>query len=97
MLFSIVNLKSTFGLDIFTLSNPLLSLTSFEYNPETFSTDFDIADKLYFEELSYERVLDIYELENSSGIVVSVGGQLPQLIALRLQETGVSYVVFRFR
>jgi carbamoyl-phosphate synthase large subunit len=61
------------------------------YNPETFSSDYDCADKLYFEELSYERVLDIFELENSSGIIVSVGGQLPQLIALRLQETGVSY------
>ncbi|CAL3963999.1 hypothetical protein PZA11_001468 [Diplocarpon coronariae] len=58
------------------------------YNPETYSTDFDTADKLYFEELSYERVLDIYELENSTGVVVSVGGQLPQNIALRLQEDG---------
>ncbi|OQD68055.1 hypothetical protein PENPOL_c003G07504 [Penicillium polonicum] len=58
------------------------------YNPETYSTDFDTADKLYFEELSYERVMDIYELEASSGVVVSVGGQLPQNIALRLQESG---------
>lgn len=58
------------------------------YNPETYSTDFDTADKLYFEELSYERVMDIYELEAASGVVVSVGGQLPQNIALRLQETG---------
>src|SRR4051794_22057132 len=52
------------------------------------STDYDVVDRLYFEELSYERVMDIYELESSSGIVVSVGGQLPQNIALRLQETG---------
>jgi carbamoyl-phosphate synthase large subunit len=58
------------------------------YNPETYSTDFDTADKLYFEELSYERVMDIYELEAASGVVVSVGGQLPQNIALRLQESG---------
>lgn len=58
------------------------------YNPETYSTDFDTADKLYFEELSYERVMDIYELETASGIVVSVGGQLPQNIALKLQEEG---------
>ena len=58
------------------------------YNPETYSTDFDTADKLYFEELSYERVMDIYELESACGIVVSVGGQLPQNIALRLQEKG---------
>jgi carbamoyl-phosphate synthase large subunit len=57
-------------------------------NPETLSTDFDYADKLYFEELSYERVMDIYELESATGVVVSVGGQLPQNIALRLQETG---------
>ena len=63
------------------------------YNPETYSTDFDTADRLYFEELSYERVMDIYELENSSGVVVSVGGQLPQNIALRLQETGGAHVL----
>ncbi|GAP86173.2 putative carbamoyl-phosphate synthase arginine-specific large chain [Rosellinia necatrix] len=56
-------------------------------------TDFDTADKLYFEELSYERVMDIYELENASGVVVSVGGQLPQNIALRLQETGKANVL----
>ena len=66
-----------------------LTIANFpQYNPETFSTDYDCADRLYFEELSYERVLDIFELENSTGIVVSVGGQLPQNIALRLQETG---------
>jgi carbamoyl-phosphate synthase large subunit len=52
------------------------------------STDYDIADKLYFEELSYERVMDIYELESSEGVVVSVGGQLPQNIALNLQQAG---------
>ncbi|KAI1263084.1 carbamoyl-phosphate synthase [Xylariaceae sp. FL1019] len=63
------------------------------YNPETYSTDFDTADKLYFEELSYERVMDIYELESASGVVVSVGGQLPQNIALRLQETGKANVL----
>ena len=63
------------------------------YNPETYSTDFDTADKLYFEELSYERVMDIYELEQASGVVVSVGGQLPQNIALRLQETGKAKVL----
>ncbi|KAK2759099.1 carbamoyl-phosphate synthase (glutamine-hydrolyzing) cpa2 [Arachnomyces sp. PD_36] len=63
------------------------------YNPETYSTDFDTADRLYFEELSYERVMDIYELEHSSGVVVSVGGQLPQNIALRLQETGGAHVL----
>lgn len=63
------------------------------YNPETYSTDFDVADKLYFDELSYERVMDIYELECASGVVVSVGGQLPQNIALRLQEEGKARVL----
>ncbi|ODV85084.1 hypothetical protein CANARDRAFT_28799 [[Candida] arabinofermentans NRRL YB-2248] len=58
------------------------------YNPETVSTDFDEVDRLYFEELSFERVMDIYELENAKGVVVSVGGQLPQNIALTLQEQG---------
>src|ERR1700712_533646 len=62
-------------------------------NPETYSTDFDTADKLYFEELSYERVMDIYELETASGVVVSVGGQLPQNIALKLQEVGKAKVL----
>ncbi|KAI9478303.1 MAG: large subunit of carbamoyl-phosphate synthase [Benjaminiella poitrasii] len=56
------------------------------YNPETVSTDFDECDRLYFEELSFERVMDIAELEGASGVVVSVGGQLPQNIALKLHE-----------
>ncbi|KAL1941426.1 hypothetical protein VTO73DRAFT_7243 [Trametes versicolor] len=60
------------------------------YNPETVSTDFDEADRLYFEELGFERVMDIYELEQSQGVIVSVGGQLPQNIALRLKQTGVT-------
>ncbi|KAK4550148.1 argininosuccinate lyase [Oleoguttula mirabilis] len=59
----------------------------------TYSTDFDVADRLYFEELSYERVMDIYELESATGVVVSVGGQLPQNIALKLQETGKAKVL----
>lgn len=60
------------------------------YNPETVSTDFDEADRLYFEELGFERVMDIYELEQSQGVIVSVGGQLPQNIALRLKHNGVN-------
>jgi carbamoyl-phosphate synthase large subunit len=60
------------------------------YNPETVSTDFDEADRLYFEELGWERVMDIYELEQAEGVVVSVGGQLPQNIALRLKNSGVN-------
>ena len=58
------------------------------YNPETVSTDFDEVDRLYFEELSLERVMDIYDLEQSEGCVISVGGQLPQNIALKLFEQG---------
>ncbi|KAJ2362084.1 carbamoyl-phosphate synthase (glutamine-hydrolyzing) cpa2, partial [Coemansia sp. RSA 2607] len=60
------------------------------YNPETVSTDFDECDRLYFDELSYERVRDIYELEQAGGVVVSVGGQLPQNIALRLHRASVN-------
>jgi len=60
------------------------------YNPETVSTDFDEADRLYFEELSYERVMDIYELQLAQGVIVSVGGQLPQNIALCLKHSGVN-------
>ncbi|PIA13500.1 carbamoyl-phosphate synthase arginine-specific large chain [Coemansia reversa NRRL 1564] len=60
------------------------------YNPETVSTDFDECDRLYFDELSYERVRDIYEMEQSGGVIVSVGGQLPQNIALRLHQKQVN-------
>ncbi|KAI8903733.1 hypothetical protein EDD86DRAFT_214113 [Gorgonomyces haynaldii] len=59
------------------------------YNPETVSTDYDEADKLYFETLTLERVLDIYELENASGIIVSMGGQTPNNIALNLYRENV--------
>ncbi|OZJ05855.1 Carbamoyl-phosphate synthase arginine-specific large chain [Bifiguratus adelaidae] len=60
------------------------------YNPETVSTDFDECDRLYFEELSFERVMDIYEQEHANGVVVSVGGQLPQNIALKLHQNKVN-------
>lgn len=56
------------------------------YNPETVSTDYDECDKLYFEELSFERVLDIYEMESSRGIIVSMGGQIPNNIAMALHR-----------
>ena len=56
----------------------------FNYNPETVSTDYDISDKLYFEEMTLERVLDIYEKEDPYGIVVSVGGQTPNNLAPKL-------------
>jgi len=60
------------------------------YNPETVSTDYDTCDKLYFDELSMERVLDIYELENPDGVIVSVGGQVPNNLALKLDKLGVN-------
>ncbi|MEN6619813.1 MAG: carbamoyl-phosphate synthase (glutamine-hydrolyzing) large subunit [Rikenellaceae bacterium] len=59
------------------------------YNPETVSTDYDMCDRLYFDELTYERVMDIYELENPHGMIVSVGGQIPNNLALRLYKSGV--------
>ncbi|MBO8484641.1 MAG: carbamoyl-phosphate synthase (glutamine-hydrolyzing) large subunit [Bacteroidetes bacterium] len=60
------------------------------YNPETVSTDYDMCDRLYFDELTYERVMDIYELEQPHGMVVSVGGQIPNNLALRLDQSGVN-------
>ncbi len=54
------------------------------YNPETVSTDYDICDRLYFDELTLERVLDIVELEMPKGVIVSVGGQIPNTLAMRL-------------
>lgn len=59
------------------------------YNPETVSTDYDMCDRLYFDELTYERVLDIIDFENPYGVVVSVGGQIPNNLATRLDEVGV--------
>ena len=59
------------------------------YNPETVSTDYDMSDKLYFEELTLERILDIYEKENPFGVVTSVGGQIPNNLALELANSGV--------
>jgi carbamoyl-phosphate synthase large subunit len=59
------------------------------YNPETVSTDYDICDRLYFDELTFERVMDILELENPMGTIVSVGGQIPNNLAVRLDEAGV--------
>jgi len=63
--------------------------TMINYNPETVSTDYDECDQLYFEELSKERVLDIYHREKSEGVVVSMGGQIPNNLALPLHHAGV--------
>jgi carbamoyl-phosphate synthase large subunit len=58
-------------------------------NPETVSTDYDICDKLYFEELTLERVLDIHDKENPSGVIVSTGGQVPNNLAIKLHNEGI--------
>lgn len=60
------------------------------YNPETVSTDYDMCDRLYFDELTYERVMDIIELENPHGVILSVGGQIPNNLAIRLDEAKVN-------
>jgi len=60
------------------------------YNPETVSTDYDECNSLYFEEISLERVLDIYEHENATGVIVSVGGQVPNNLALPLERNNVN-------
>jgi len=62
------------------------------YNPETVSTDYDICDRLYFDELTFERVLDIIDLENPGGVIVSVGGQIPNNLAMRLYKENVPVV-----
>ncbi|KAL6926424.1 carbamoyl-phosphate synthase (glutamine-hydrolyzing) cpa2 [Hanseniaspora valbyensis] len=72
-----------------SLRNRGEKVTMINYNPETVSTDFDEVDRLYFEELSLERCLDIIELENPRGTIISMGGQLPQNIALPLYNQGV--------
>ncbi len=77
--------------------NAVMSLQNMKYtsimincNPETVSTDYDICDKLYFEELTFERVLDIYEKEHPLGIIVSMGGQIPNTLALPLSKQNVT-------
>ena len=59
------------------------------YNPETVSTDYDMCDRLYFDELSLERVLDVIDLESPRGVIVSVGGQIPNNLAMKLHRQGV--------
>jgi carbamoyl-phosphate synthase large subunit len=77
--------------------NSVITLNSLEYttimincNPETVSTDYDICDKLYFEELSFERVLDIYGKENPQGVIISMGGQVANNLALKLHQNKVN-------
>ncbi|MGM9803259.1 MAG: carbamoyl-phosphate synthase (glutamine-hydrolyzing) large subunit [Muribaculaceae bacterium] len=59
------------------------------YNPETVSTDYDMCDRLYFDELTFERVMDIIDMEQPHGTIISVGGQIPNNLAIRLDQCGV--------
>jgi carbamoyl-phosphate synthase large subunit len=77
--------------------NAVITLNKLEYNtimincnPETVSTDYDICDKLYFEQLTFERVLDIYDKECPEGIIISMGGQIPNNLALKLHNAGIN-------
>ena len=72
-----------------TLRAKGLKAIMINYNPETVSTDYDVCDKLYFDELSFERVCDICRLENPYGVIVSVGGQIPNNLALPLAKEGI--------
>jgi carbamoyl-phosphate synthase large subunit len=76
--------------------NAVMSLNKMNYktimincNPETVSTDYDICDKLYFEQITFERVLDIYDKENPEGVIISMGGQTPNNLALKLHGAGI--------
>ena len=59
------------------------------YNPETVSTDYDMCDRLFFDELTFERVMDVIELECPMGVIVSTGGQIPNNLAMSLDRMGV--------
>jgi carbamoyl-phosphate synthase large subunit len=69
---------------VLTLKNLNYKTIMINYNPETVSTDYDVCDRLYFEEMTFERVLDIYEKENPIGIIISMGGQIPNNLAMKL-------------
>ncbi len=74
---------------VITLKNLKFGTIMINCNPETVSTDYDICDKMYFDELTFERVLDIYEKEKPMGCIVSMGGQIPNSLALPLLRAGV--------
>jgi len=73
-----------------TIRNEGYRSVMINYNPETVSTDYDMCDRLYFDELSFERVMDIIELENPYGVILSVGGQIPNNLAVRFDEAHVN-------
>jgi len=72
-----------------TINNGDYRSVMINYNPETVSTDYDICDRLYFDELTLERVLDIIDLESPKGVIISVGGQIPNNLAMRLHNRQV--------
>jgi carbamoyl-phosphate synthase large subunit len=75
---------------LMTIRKEGLRSVMINYNPETVSTDYDMCDRLYFDELSFERVMDIMELENPMGTIVSTGGQIPNNLALKLAAENVN-------
>ncbi|MCM1109948.1 MAG: carbamoyl-phosphate synthase (glutamine-hydrolyzing) large subunit [Clostridium sp.] len=75
---------------LMTVKNQGWRSVMINYNPETVSTDYDMCDRLYFDELTYERVMDILNLETPHGVILSVGGQIPNNLAMRLDEAGVN-------
>jgi len=77
---------------VLTLKDLGYTTIMINYNPETVSTDYDVCDKLYFEEISFETVIEIYEKENPDGIIVSMGGQIPNNIAVKLENYGAKII-----
>ncbi len=77
---------------VLTLEKLGYSTIMVNYNPETVSTDYDICDRLYFEELSFERVMDIFEKENPKGCIISMGGQIPNNLAMRLDRQKIKII-----
>jgi carbamoyl-phosphate synthase large subunit len=75
---------------LYTLNEQGYHSIMINYNPETVSTDYDVCDRLYFDELSFERVMDVVDLEAPKGVVVSMGGQIPNNLAMRLHSQQVS-------
>ena len=75
---------------LMTIRKEGLRSVMINYNPETVSTDYDMCDRLYFDELSFERVMDIMEMENPMGTIVSTGGQIPNNLALKLADANVT-------
>lgn len=75
---------------LMTIRKEGLRSVMINYNPETVSTDYDMCDRLYFDELSFERVMDIMELENPMGTIVSTGGQIPNNLAMKLADANVN-------